>query len=42
MNDLISKIIGFGFIVGGTLCCLTWFLGYGIHGLLSTFKHIVK
>lgn len=38
----ISEIVGGGVVLGGSFCCLTWFIGYGIHGLLSTFKYIAK
>lgn len=38
----IKPILDTGFLVGGTLSVFSFFIGYGIYTLLSTFKHIAK
>ncbi|WP_261783124.1 hypothetical protein [Clostridium botulinum] len=40
--NFVDGLVKGGIVIGGSLCCISWFVGYGLHGLLSTFKHIAK
>lgn len=42
MDIDVIEIINTGLLVGGTLSVFSFFIGFGIYTMLSTFKHIIN